>query len=128
MQYDHNGLVEAMQLYFDGLYHSDTERLEKVFHPEARYLCAVEEPMTNLGMTEYFEIVRNRDAPAARLETRKDRITAIQFAGPDTALVTARCAIAERHFTDLLSFVRVENQWRIIAKLFHYDIIPEGRT
>ena len=26
--------------YFDGLHHSDTSRLSKVFHPMAHYICA----------------------------------------------------------------------------------------
>ena len=37
----------------------------------------------------------------------------IQLAGPNTALVTARCAIGERHFTDFLSFIRTADGWRI---------------
>ena len=37
-------IVEVLQLYLDGLYHSDTARLARAFHPEARYVCAVEEP------------------------------------------------------------------------------------
>lgn len=37
---DHNAFAEAtetIQDYFDGLYHADTKRLAKVFHPDARY-------------------------------------------------------------------------------------------
>lgn len=120
--------IEArMRLYFDGLYHSDTERLAQVFHPSARYVCATATPVVNLGMDDYFPIVAAREAPAARREPRRDEIVSIQLAGPNTALVTARCAIAERHFTDFLSFIRTSEGWRIIAKVFHYDLVaPAG--
>lgn len=120
--------IEAqMQLYFDGLYHSDIERLGKVFDPAARYVCATEAPVVNLGMDEYLPIVARRPAPAARDEPRRDQIVSIALAGPNTALVTARCAIGERHFTDFLNFIRTADGWRIIAKVFHYDLVaPEG--
>jgi hypothetical protein len=39
-----------------------------------------------------------------------------------TALARVNCSIAERFFTDLLSFVFVDGRWQIIAKVFHYDL------
>ncbi|MBM3512607.1 MAG: nuclear transport factor 2 family protein [Alphaproteobacteria bacterium] len=109
--------------YFDGLYHSDASRLARVFHPLARYSCATEGELTHLGMDVYLPIVANRPSPASRGETRRDKIDAIEFAGPVTAFVRASCAIGPKQFTDFLSFVRVDGAWRIIAKVFHFDLI-----
>ncbi|HMQ93471.1 MAG TPA: nuclear transport factor 2 family protein [Amaricoccus sp.] len=118
-------LIEArMKLYFDGLYHSDTERLGQVFAPGACYVCATGGEVINLGLDEYFPIVDRREPPAARGEPRRDEIVSIIMAGDRAALVVARCAIGERHFTDLLSFIDTAAGWRIIAKVFHYDLIP----
>ncbi|BCH32805.1 hypothetical protein MesoLjLc_47350 [Mesorhizobium sp. L-8-10] len=117
--------IEAqMQLYFDGLYLSDVDRLAKVFDPAARYVCATGEEAINLGMKEYFPIVAAREPPAARGEARRDEVVAITFAGEKTALVQARCAIGERHFTDFLSFIHTAAGWRIVAKVFHYETLP----
>jgi hypothetical protein len=115
--------IEAqMQLYFDGLYYGDIKRLARVFAPEARYVCATGGNTVNLGMEDYFPVVAQRDPPAARSEPRRDKVVSIAFAGDRTAMVTAHCAIGERYFTDFLSFIRTAEGWRIIAKVFHFEI------
>ncbi|CAH0255175.1 nuclear transport factor 2 family protein [Roseomonas sp. CECT 9278] len=116
-------IAQALGLYFDGLYHSDTRRLARVFHSDARYVCASEAPVVNLGMAEYFPIVDARPSPASRGEARRDRIVSIALAGPHTAIARVECAIGAKAFTDLLSFIRADGEWRIIAKVFHFDRI-----
>ena len=115
-------VVEALGVYFDGLYHSDTQRLRRAFHPQARYACATDGTLLHLGMDEYFAIVDKRPSPASRGEQRRDRIISIEFAGPVTAFARVECAIGEKFFTDLLSFVRLDGEWRILSKVFHYDL------
>ena len=115
-------ITDAMTLYFDGLHHSDTARLAKVFHPQAQYACATDGALTQHGMDQYFPVVDQRPSPASRNEARCDRIISIEFAGPVTALVRAECAIGPKFFTDLLTFVFVDGRWQIIAKVFHYDL------
>lgn len=119
---DFTGVVALMADYFDGLYHSDAARLGQVFHPQAVYACATEGRLTHLTMDAYLPIVAARQSPASRGEVRRDEIVAITFAGPVTALVQARCAIGPKHFTDFLSLVKLDGQWRIIAKTFHFDL------
>ena len=115
-------IVEVLGQYFDGLYHSDTARLRRVFHPQARYVCATESPLVHLGMDEYFPIVDKRPSPASRGEARRDRIVSIELAGPVTAFARVNCAIGPRFFTDLLTLIRVDGRWQIIAKVFHFDV------
>lgn len=123
-------VVEALGIYFDGLYHSDTERLAKVFHPHALYVTATEGATANGGplvltMAEYFPVVDRRPSPASRGEARQDRIIAIEFAGPVTAFARVECAITPKVFTDLLTLIFVEGRWQIIAKVFHYGLSGE---
>lgn len=118
-----SALTDQIKLYFDGLYHGDVVRLAQVFHARAIYVCASDDPMVELDMARYFDIVTRREAPAARGEQRSDRIVSIRFAGPETALVIANCAIGEKYFTDHLNFVKTGGKWQIIAKVFHYDLI-----
>lgn len=119
-------ITAAMTDYFDGLYLSDTTRLDRVFHPAAQYVCASEGTLTRLSMEEYFPVVAARPSPASRSEPRADRIVSIEFAGPVTAFVRAECAIGPRRFTDFLTFIRLDGEWRIIAKVFHFDLIEES--
>ena len=115
-------LVTALDLYFDGLYHSDTKRLAQVFHPQAIYACATEGTLTYHTMASYFPIVDARPAPAASQQKRADRIVSIEFAGPVTAVAVVNCAIGPKAFTDLLTFVKLDGRWQIMAKVFHFDL------
>lgn len=116
-------VVEVLSAYFDGLYHSDADALSRVFHPDARYVCATETPLVHLGMAEYLPIVAARPSPASRGERRRDRIAGIEFAGPTTAFARVYCVIGPKYFTDFLTLIRVEGRWRIIAKVFHFDLV-----
>ena len=118
-------IAAVMADYFDGLHFSDTDRLGRAFHPDAQYVCASDGTLTRLSMTEYFPIVQARPSPASRSEPRADRIISIEFAGPVTAFVRAECAIGPKRFTDFLTFIRLDDEWRIIAKVFHFDLIEE---
>jgi hypothetical protein len=114
-------LTALLREYFDGLYHSDTHRLRRVFHPQAIYATADGDTPTILRMDAYFYIVDRRPSPASRGEARSDRILSIDFIGPVTALAKVQCAIRPRHFTDLLTLIHVEGRWQIIAKVFHFE-------
>lgn len=108
----------VVQDYFDALYHCDVALLERVFHPAAIYATADETPFLHRTMEVYFPIVAARESPASRGEVRRDHIDAIELAGDNTALARVRCSIGTRDFVDLLTFVRVDGEWRIIAKIF----------
>jgi hypothetical protein len=115
-------LAATLQLYFDGLYHSDTERLAQAFHPQAIYASATEGVLVHMTMAEYLPIVDARPSPASQAEPRTDRVLSIDFAGPVTALARVECSIGPKHFTDLLTLVHVDGRWQIIAKVFHFDL------
>ncbi len=116
-------VAAVLQAYFDGLYHSDSKQLARVFHPLCTYTCATEKPLLHLNMPDYFALVDKRPAPAASKQPRRDKIVAIEFAGPDAAFARVECLIGQRFCTDLLTLVRVDGTWSIMAKVFHYDLV-----
>ncbi|TWO64897.1 nuclear transport factor 2 family protein [Caenimonas sedimenti] len=121
-----SGFAEVSALlaeYFDGLHHSDSARLARVFHPEAHYFTATGGTLVHLDMARYLPIVEARPSPASRGEARSDRILAIEFAGPVTAFAKVNCSIAPRQFTDFLTLLKVDGAWRIVAKVFHYEVV-----
>ena len=118
---DFAAVAAVLQDYFDGLYHSDTGLLARVFHKYAIYVSATGETLTHKTMAQYFPIVEAREAPAARGEPRADRIVAIAFAGPATATARVNCAIGPRYFTDCLTLIHDEGRWQIISKVFHWE-------
>jgi hypothetical protein len=100
----------VLQDYFEGLHHSDTNILRKVFHPSALYACATDGTLLTMRMEEYMPVVRT------------DRILSIEFVGPVTALAKVECSIQPKFFTDLLTLIYVEGRWQIISKVFHYTV------
>jgi hypothetical protein len=119
-------IESALQDYFDGLFDGDTERLSNVFHPQAIYASATGGELIRLTMDEYFPIVDERPSPASQRQVRRDRVVSIEQIGPVTALARVECAIGPRHFDDVLTLVRVDDRWQIIAKVFHYELTEES--
>lgn len=107
--------------YFDGLHHSDTQRLRGVFHPQAHYFCATDGTLLHLDMPQYFPVVEARPSPASQGHTRTDRILSLEFAGPVTALAQVECSIPPKRFTDWLALVKLEGRWQIVSKVFHHE-------
>jgi 4-oxalocrotonate tautomerase len=116
-------VVQVLGEYFDGLYHSDTSRLRRVFHPEAHYFCATDGELLHLDMATYFPIVDKRPSPASQGHERTDRILSIEFAGPVTAFARLECSIPPKFFTDFLTLVKLEGRWQIVSKVFHYETV-----
>jgi hypothetical protein len=108
----------VLQDYFDALYFCDVEKLQRVFHPAAIYATADETPFLYRSLAEYVPVVAARQSPASRNEARRDHIDSIEFAGDNTAFARVRCSIGLRDFVDFLTLVRVDANWRIIAKVF----------
>ncbi len=115
---DFAAVSDVLGTYFDGLYYADTDRLATVFHPKAIYATADETPLLYRTMDEYFPVVAKRVSPASRDEPRRDLIESIEFAGDNTAFARVRCSIGTKDFTDLLTLVRTDGTWRIMAKIF----------
>ncbi|MEO9873381.1 MAG: nuclear transport factor 2 family protein [Anderseniella sp.] len=106
--------------YFDGLYHADTTRLAKVFHPDARYVNMIEGDYMNKSLDEYFAMVDRRTPPASRGEVRDDRIFSIQFGGTRMAFVRASMTMMDRQYLDFLTLTHDQHGWRIMTKIFTY--------
>ena len=111
-------VTAVMEGYFDGLYHADTTRLAKVFHPDARYINLIEDDYMNKSMVEYFEMVDRRIPPASKGEIRNDRLFSIEFGGTRMAYVRASMTMMDREYLDFLTLSRDHLGWRIMTKVF----------
>jgi putative lumazine-binding protein len=117
-----NALQSVISDYFEALYQCDTDLLQKVFHPKAVYATADETPLLHRTMAEYVPVLAARVSPASRGEERRDAIDDIQLAGDNTAFARVRCSIGDNDFVDFLTFVRDDDRWQIMSKIF--QIIP----
>ena len=122
-------VLQVLADYFEGLHHSDAGLLAEVFHPKAQYVCVTDGDLLYRDMATYLPIVAERPSPASLGEPRRDRVLGVEFAGPVTAFAKVECSIGPKLFTDLLTLIFLDGRWRIISKVFHYELIAaEARS
>ncbi len=121
MPSDLHNLEAALQLYFDGLYEGDADKLGRVFHAEAHLFSVADGKLADLPLEKWFELVRSRGSAKAADLPRNDWIVHIDRSSPTTAFAKVNCQIPPRYFTDYLTFVKLADGWRIISKTFHAE-------
>jgi len=112
----------AAQIYLDGLYEGDADKLASVFHPTSALTWEENGILTPLPRDQWLEAMRNRPSAKARGLARHDEILQIDQASPTMAFVKLKCAIPPRFFTDYLSFLKVEGKWQVAQKVFAAEI------
>ena len=117
---DIDGVTACIQAYLDGLYKGDTDLLfKRAFHPDAQMNAAdVGGERIHWSMADFQRVIESRPSPESAGFPRKERIVSIDFAGPDTANVKVEVLVGTRDFTDFLACVRVDGQWKIMAKTY----------
>lgn len=114
-------LLDAVQCYFDALYHCDTNLLNKVFHPSSSLFDADNGSLFVEPIKCFAEDVGGRVSPASKGQNREDEILSVDFLSPVSATVKIRLRAHENVFVDHLGFLLTENGWRIVSKIWHLE-------
>ena len=128
MSHAYAEIAAAITDYFDGFHHGDVARLKRVFHPNCHLYGGTGGPLADEPMDVVYARVMRREPPAARGQVRHDRILTIDLSGPETALVKLQIAIGPRLYTDYLSLLKLDDRWRIVAKVYTWVPIEETAT
>jgi Putative lumazine-binding len=115
-------ITQAVQTYLDGLYEGNADLIAAVFLPSSALTQVFENELKVTPRDEWLDAVRNRPSPKANGLARADRILTIDLISGTLAHVKLQCAIPPRYFTDVLSFVKLEGQWRVAQKVFTTDL------
>ena len=115
---DRAAIEAATQTYFDGLYEGDAEKLASVFHPTSILTFEQDGKLIELPREKWLEGVRSRPSSKTKGLARDDGILHFDQSGPTTAFVKVKCQIPPRYFTDYLSFVKVDGEWKVAQKVF----------
>jgi len=124
MQSTYAEISTALQLYFDGFYNCDVAALRRIFHPVCHLSHANDGALVHDDMETVYARVAARVSPARNGEQRRDVILSIDASSPISALARVQIAIGPRLFTDYLSLLKVDGQWRIIAKVYSWVEMP----
>lgn len=118
---DRTAVEHLLGRYFDALYHGDARALGEVLHPTAIYATATSGELLRLSMADYLPLVAARSKPSEAGEIRSEEIVSIDLVGGTMGLAKVRCALFGRDYVDLLSLLKVDGRWWVLAKVFHYD-------
>lgn len=121
------GAIEALAYrYFDALYDGDAEAFAAVFHPEARLFCAGGSEVVILDVPAYLGIVAGRESPRERGDPRTDEILSIDRPTGTTAHLRVRELFLPKRFTDELTLMKESGEWRIVSKVWDFEVLKEG--
>ena len=118
---DKKGIEEVLQIYFDASYESDSAKMDRVFRPEAHIYGINEggETLADFPKEQFVKLVGRAPKEPAPNHPRQDEIHFIEFSSDTTAVAKVSLTMSGTHFTDLLTFVYLDGEWRVIAKMFY---------
>ncbi|MBW2623923.1 MAG: nuclear transport factor 2 family protein [Deltaproteobacteria bacterium] len=114
---------ETVQLYFDGMYHSDVEKLKNAFHASAALMGYHDGNLAHIPLENWLEMVAARPAPAKNNEEYDMKLVSMDVT-ENVAVVKVRDLYMGLWFTDYLSLLKIEGDWVIVNKIFHHEPRP----
>ena len=117
MDIDVHDLRSLAQTYFDAAYEMDANKFASIFHPSSSVTKIGDDGNVSvMPIAVWPAAVRHMRAPKQQGVKREDQILAIDVEG-DLALLKVKVRIPPRHFTDLLSCLKVGGTWQIVQKV-----------
>ncbi len=114
-------LLDAVQMYFDALYFCDTQKLNAVFHETSSLFDADNGTVFVEPIASFSRDVGGRTSPESKGQDREEEILLIDWLSPLSAVVKIRLRAHDSVFVDHLSFVKGEQGWQIVAKVWHLE-------
>ncbi|HEU0081877.1 MAG TPA: nuclear transport factor 2 family protein [Bradyrhizobium sp.] len=122
MAHDRSTVESVVQLYFDGLYEGNADKIGEAFHPSADLRWHENGELQVLKVPDWLDRVRKRPSAQAQGQPREDSIVSIDHSDDATAFVKVRCQLPPRYFTDYLVAMKLADGWRIVSKSYRYDL------
>ena len=117
MDTDTRALTAIAKTYFDAAYEMDAEKFASIFHHSSSVTRVGENGTVSVTPIEtWLAGVRSMKAPKLQGLERHDEIVAIDVVR-DLALLKLKLQIPPRHFTDMLSCLKVDGTWKIVQKV-----------
>ena len=105
------------QAYFDAAYEMDADKFASIFHHSSSVTKVGEDGNVSVMPVEmWLAAVRNMKAPKQLGLERHDEILSIDVVR-ELALLKLKFQIPPRHFTDMLSCLKVNGTWKIVQKV-----------
>jgi len=121
---DEAGVRAAVEHYLRGHATGLGEHHRRAFHPEAKLFFTREGRLAQMTSEEY--ISRSPGRPAADEAERRRRIASVDVTG-DAAVAKVVLEYPQVTFTDYMSLLKIEGEWKIVNKTFHAERRPQPK-
>jgi len=118
-QYDE--ILKTLQFYIDGSKEGKSELMRPAFHPQASFFGYAGDQLA-IGTEFLFDWI-DRNGPAPGIEPRVvsvDIVDSIAVVRLEVANWSGKLAGSGVRMSDLFTFLRTSDGWRIIQKAFHW--------
>jgi hypothetical protein len=117
------GVRATIENYFRGHATGDGAYFKQAFHPEAKLFFIRDGKLTTRTSAEYIAGASGK-APADEPE-RKRRIESIDITG-NAAVVKITLDYPTVRFTDYMSMLKIDGEWKIVNKTFYAEQKARG--
>ncbi|MDQ1142672.1 hypothetical protein QE439_004053 [Pedobacter agri] len=113
---DYEEVLAVVNGYVDGLKSGNVEQLRKTFHTDAVMYGHLKDRLSEGSIDNLYTYVEEFGA-AENIKTRLD----VLHKTSTTAIVRVEMEsdAANEDFTDYHSLIKIDGQWKVVAKLFH---------
>lgn len=114
-----DAILEAIELYFDGMYHDDVDKLRRAFHPQAEFVGVFQGHFSWIGLEDFLRLFGRSRSPAQRGDANNNRVVSIDVTG-QVAVAKVEDEYLGLRFTDYLTLHQGEQGWQIVHKAYHH--------
>ena len=113
---DYEDVLAAMEGYVQGLKTGNVEELKKTFHQDAIMYGHLGDDLSQGSIDNLYTYVQNFGS-APNIKTN----LTVLHKTPTTAIVRIEMEhdAADDDFTDYHSLIKINGEWKVVAKLFH---------
>ncbi len=108
----------TVQYYFDGLKNRDPETLKKAFHAEAKlYSVGRDGTLIELTQARWHEMITPSAQSPAKTYEMTGLVVSLEITG-NAAAVKTIVEFPRVQFTDYLSLLKINGEWKIVNKIY----------
>jgi len=113
---DYEDVLAVVKGYVEGLKSGNVEQLKKTFYKDAEMYGHLKDGLSEGSIDNLYKYVEEF-GPAANIKTHLD----VLHKTSTTAIVRVEMEsdAANEDFTDYHSLIKIDGQWKVVAKLFH---------
>ena len=113
-------IESVIQTYVDCLNESDSSKVKKAFHPNAKITGYLPDGLHEMNAENFGAFVAAQSPPKGTSDPVTLEVVSLEIAGK-TAVAQVRDKYLGMTFLDTLSFLEVDGNWTIYNKLFHVE-------